>query len=134
MFAYDVWNTVYVEGPQVEIDRMRKLCCLPEMQTPTYDPVVDFTELMPHSHAGGQYWSYNLVTHGPHESGTFSFGFDCDGDAPVEIFEALAAEFPTLKFRVSCISGTDEFMANGSYNDPHGDEFKYEDVPADYWG
>ena len=133
MFASDVWNTVWVEGPQEEIDRMRKLCCLPEIQRPTDDPVVDFTEL-PQSGGDGQFWTYNRETHGPHEPGTFSFCFDCGGDAPVEIFEALAAEFPTLKFEVSCISSMDEFMASGSYNDPDGHEFKYEEVPADYWG
>lgn len=134
MFAYDVWNSVYVEGPHAEIVRMRKLCCLPEIQIPTEEPVVDFSELMPHSSAGDQYWSYNLVTHGPHEPGTFSFGFDCNGDAPVEIFEALADEFQTLRFNVSCISSMDEFMASGSYNYPDNNDFKYEEVPADYWG
>ena len=133
MFASDVWNTVYVEGPQEEIVRMRKLCCLPKIQIPTNDPVVDFTDL-PGSHPGGQYWTYNLVTHGPHDPGTFSFCFDCDGDAPVEIFEALADEFPTLKFKVSCISSTDEFLASGSYNYPNDDGFKYEAVPENYWG
>lgn len=134
MFTLDVWNTVYVKGPQAEIVRMREVCRLPEIQKPTYEPVVDFTDLESNFDLGGQYVSYNLVTHGPHEPGTFSFCFDCNGDAPVEIFEALANEFPTLVFKVHCISSTDEFMASGSYNGPDGDEFKFEEVPDNYWG
>lgn len=135
MFLYDVWNSVCVEGSQDEIVRMRNLCCLQEMQVPTNDAVVDFTELMPDSYRGAPYGTYNRFIHGPHQPGTFSFCFDCGGDeAPVEIFEALANEFPTLKFDVHCISSTDEFMASGSYNYPDGNEFKYEEVPEDYWG
>lgn len=135
MYSNEVWNTVSADGPQSEIDRMKALCSLPNIQVPTSDAVVDFSALMPDSGWGGEYYTWNRVTYGPHKPGEFRFGFDSQGCAPVEIFEALAKEFPSLSFRCSCIGSMDEFMAFGCFNGPPGsEEFTYEDVPADHWG
>ena len=135
MDADEVWNSVRVCGPQSEIERLKRLCHLPDMQAPTKGVVADFSELMPHSCWGREYYSWNGVTHSPYEPDIFSFGFDCGGEAPVEIFERLAEEFPSLSFACSCIGSMDEFMASGWFNGPSGsEEFTFQDVPADYWG
>ena len=135
MYAEEVWNSVSVGGPQSEIDRLKELCRLPDIQEPTDEVVVDFSELMPDSGWSGEYYTWNCVTHGPHERGSFSFGFDSPGGAPVEIFERLAEEFPSLSFYCNCIASRDEFMASGWFNGPPGsEEFTFQDVPADYWG
>lgn len=134
MFADEIWNNVDVAGPQSEINRLKKLCRLPDIQKPTDDVVVDFSNLMPGSSWDTVYYTWNLVTHGPHEPGEFSFGFDCSSRAPVEIFERLAEKFPRLSFYCKCIASMDEFMASGWFNGPPGsEEFTFEDVPADYW-
>ena len=135
MYAEEVWSSVSVRGPQSEIDRLKKLCCLPDIQAPTKKVVVDFADLIPTSSWGIEYYTWNRGTHGPHKPGEFSFGFDCSGEAPVEIFERLAEEFPSLSFSCDCIGSMDEFMASGWFNGPPGsEEFTFQNVPADYWG
>lgn len=135
MHAQEIWNNVDVYGPQSEIDRLKELCRLPDMQVPTDGVVVDFSKLMSNSGWGLEFYTWNLNTYGPHKQGEFSFGFDSPDRAPVEIFERLAGEFPSLSFSCSCIASMDEFMASGWFNGPPGsEEFTFQDVPADYWG
>lgn len=118
MHAEEVWVTIDVYGPQSEIDRLRELCAIIDIDRYTDDPVVDFNTLMPDSSFGRQYWTSNLVSRGPHKPCTLDFGFDLHGRCPEEIFECLAVEFPTLAFHCSCIAGMDEFMADGWHNGP----------------
>lgn len=136
MHAQDeVWNTISIKGPQLEIERLKELCSLPDAQFPSNEPIVDFSRLMPDSRCGQQYWTSNLMRHGPHESGSYRFCFDCSNNAPIEIFERLAEEFPTLIFQVDCMASADEFMAEGKYNDPPGCSiFMFSQIPDDYWG
>lgn len=134
MYADEVWNSICVYGPQPEIDRLKKLCVIRDVTGPTDEPVVDFTALMPESCFGQPYGTWNLISRGPHEFGSFDFGFDNPGECPVEIFERLAEEFPSLAFYCSCMASMDEFMASGWFNGPPGSEkFDYHDVPQDYW-
>jgi hypothetical protein len=79
---------------------------------------VDFSELMPDSSLGTEYYTWNGVTHGPHAPGTLSFGFDSPYLFPEEIFDCLAAEFHTLEFHCTCIADMDEFIGEGWYNGP----------------
>jgi hypothetical protein len=134
MHSDEIWVSIDVYGPQPEIDRLRELCAIIDIDGHTNDPVVDFRTLIPDSMFGAQYWTWNLVSRGPHEPCTLDFGFDAYGRCPEEIFECLAAEFPTLAFHCSCIASMDEFMAEGWYNGPVGSpKFHYRDVPDDYW-
>ena len=134
MHAEETWNSVSVSGPQSEIDRLKRLCHLPDMQVPTEDVVVDFTDLMPDS-GWGECYSWNGVEYGPHEPDSFSFGFDCAGSAPVKIFERLAEEFPALSFYCSSHASRDEFMASGYFNaGSESKEFTFEEVPKGFWG
>ena len=135
MYADEIWISIDVNGPQPEIGRLRKLCAIIDVDGRTDDIVVDFSALMPDSVLGGPYWTWNAVRRGPHKPGKLDFGFDISGWCPEEIFECLAAQFPTLAFYCHCIGSMDEFMASGRYNGPPGSsKFEYSDVPQDYWG
>jgi hypothetical protein len=134
MYADEIWVAINLYGPQSEIDRLREICAIIDIDGSTDDPVVDFRALMRGSMFGEQYWTWNLVSRGPHEPCTLDFGFDAYARCPEEIFECLAAEFPTLAFHCRCIASMDEFMAEGWYNGPVGSpNFDYRSVPDDYW-
>lgn len=124
MFADDIWVIVYVCGPEDEINRMKKLCKLPDIQHVTDDPVVDFTNLA-NGTVGGEYFTWNYAELGPHEEGSHTFQFDTSGKVPRDIFEALAREFPTLEFEVDCQGSLGEFAICGRYNHPN--------LPDEFW-
>jgi len=124
MFADSIWVTVCAVGPADEIERMKVLCKLPDIQCETNKAVVDFTELADGA-VGGEYFTWNYAEIGPHEPGFHMFQFDTGGDVPRDIFEALAKEFPELQFDVSCQGSLEEFAAEGRYN--------YSDLPDEIW-
>ncbi len=134
MFANEIWIHIYINGPQAEIDRFKKLCSVLEFEGYTDEDVVDFQALMPHSSLGQPYSTWNGVDTACQKPGEFHFGFDTSGSCPEAIFECLADEFPTLVFCVSCVASMDEFRAEGNYNDPPSSRsFVYSEVAEDYW-
>ena len=134
MCANETWINIEVYGPQSEINRLKTLCKKTDVRSFTDEFVIDFTALMPNSNLGQQYWSWNMLKRGHCKPGSFDFGFDAPGGCPIEIFESLALEFPTLSFYCSCIASGDEFMASGWFNGPPDSPvFEFFEVPPDYW-
>lgn len=87
------------------------------------DVIIDFTAICPkltaerealeRCHPGAyapDYRGYH-VDHADYDDGTFWFQFTIDGEVPVKLFEAIAAEFPSLLF------------SGSAYDEPGGEEF-----------
>ncbi|CAM3274480.1 hypothetical protein SPAN111604_14330 [Sphingomonas antarctica] len=144
----DVWNSVTVYGPALEIDRFKRLCIAPSetvfrsgqsgwegcactISVPsarTKDP-----SRSP-SYYSDEVWNFQQFTRTSEVE--YSFSFDTDGEFPVILFECLAASLPKLSFDCRCIASLDEFMGFGWFNGPPGSQDFRQDyeVPEDYWG
>jgi hypothetical protein len=132
-----------VEGDPEEIGRFkRKMFRSFDEKKNAYGPfvdseqpvIIDFTAICPELSAErealerrypGAYLSEYLGYHVDHVDYTrerFWFQFTIDGEVPVSLFEAIAAEFPTLLFSGSAYdeAGDEEFGGTFNGDEPWG--------------
>lgn len=144
----ECWNSVSVYGPDPAIARFRRMCINlpagpdPRNLSPGWDgPKVEIgyrwivpVRTGPVRRRGTivYAWNYRGETTAP---GEWHCAFDTGPWFPEEVFEELAAIFPTLAFDCECIESMDDFMGFGWFNPPPGGEAFRQDmpVPEDYW-
>lgn len=96
-----------------------------------YDAIIDFTAISPEltkereelerkfpGAYSPEYLGYE-VDYSDYDDGIFWFQFTIDSDFPIDLFEAIAAEFPSLVFSGSAYEETHEFEYEGDFNGNH---------------
>lgn len=121
-----------VEGDPKEIERFKRMMlrsfdkdknCYGPFVDGDQSAIIDFTAICPRltmerealerRYPGAympEYRGYD-VDHADYQGGRFWFQFTIDGEIPVELFEYIASEFPTLLF------------SGSAYDEPGGEEF-----------
>jgi hypothetical protein len=128
----EMWNSVDIYGPQVDIDCFKHLFIV---QGPANDwednkLAIDLARI-----PGDCSDAWNFREFGPHERGVYSMAFDTAGSFPTDSLESLAQLFPKLAFDCECIADDDRSMGYGWFNTPPGGEDFRDDfeVPEGYW-
>jgi len=128
----EMWNSVSIYGPEIEIERFKQLCIVPGPINDWEDNelAIDFMRIPGH---GCSAWNFREL--GRREPCEYSFAFDTVASFPAAEFEELARLFPQLTFDCECIADDDRSMGYGWFNTPPGGEdFRDDyDVPKGYW-
>ena len=128
----EMWNSVDIYGPEVEIERFKRLCIVP---APGYewDDATLAIDLDRVEAGDGEAWNFREL--GRADPRNYAFAFDTGTRFPVRSFERLAEMFPRLAFHCECIADDDRSMGYGWFNTPPGGEDFRDDykVPRGYW-